>query len=182
MKRNVWKNKSNGQLCVTIPKNSGIKDGDIVNIEKEKIKRIVFTSITGDLFHFGHLQLLKAANELGDFNICGVLTDEAITSYKKEPVASLRERASIISSLNCVDMVVVQKDKDPTENLKEINSQFKNAKLILVHGDNWNKIPGSEYIKKVGGEVIKLPFYGRLSTKNVVKKIFSLYGDGDLNQ
>ena len=39
MNKIVWANKSNGQLCVTIPKNSGIKEGDIVTIEKKKIKK-----------------------------------------------------------------------------------------------------------------------------------------------
>ena len=77
MKKVVWANKSNGQLCVTIPKKSGIKEGDIVNIEKENIKTIVYTPITGDMFHYGHLHVLQEANELGDFHICGVLTDDS---------------------------------------------------------------------------------------------------------
>ena len=84
MKRVVWENKSNGQLCVTIPKESGINSGDIVNIEKEKIRKIVYSSTTGDLFNYGQLKLLENANKLGDFHICGVLTNEAIKSYKKE--------------------------------------------------------------------------------------------------
>ena len=62
MKKVVWSNKANGQLCVTIPKGSGIKGGDIVNIEKEKIKKIVYSFVTADLFHYGHLRLLEKAN------------------------------------------------------------------------------------------------------------------------
>ena len=42
MKKIVWANKSNGQLCVTIPKAAGIKEGDIVSIDKEKVKNIIF--------------------------------------------------------------------------------------------------------------------------------------------
>src|SRR3989338_1101301 len=120
----AWLNKSNGQLCITIPRGSGIKEGDIVSIEKEKIKTIVYTVVTADLFHYGHLRLLQKANELGDFHICGVLTEEAIKSYKEPPVASLTERKSIISDLRCVDMVMVQDNLDPTENLKKITEQF----------------------------------------------------------
>ncbi|MBW2981152.1 adenylyltransferase/cytidyltransferase family protein [Candidatus Woesearchaeota archaeon] len=175
MKKIVWLNKSNGQLCITIPKNSGIKEGDIVSIEKEKIKRVVYTYVTGDLFHYGHLRLLENANKLGDFHICGVLTDEAIKSYKNEPVAGLKERMAIISSLRCVDMVMTQYDKDPTDNLKKIHSQFKGAKLVLVHGSNWKKVPGSDFIKKTGGEIVKPPFYEKLSTDNIVKKILKSY-------
>src|SRR3989344_3898982 len=85
MKRMVWMNKSNGQLCVTIPKNLGIKEGEIVNVEKEKINKIVYSVVTGDLFHYGHLMLLQNANNLGNFHICGVLTNDAIKRYKEGP-------------------------------------------------------------------------------------------------
>src|SRR3989344_359521 len=162
MKKVVWLNKSNGQLCVTIPKDSGIKDGDIVNVEKEKVKSIVYTPVTGDLFHYGHLRLLQSANELGDFHICGVLTDEAIKSYKGEPIAGFKERKAIISSLLCVDMVMTQNSMDPAENLKKIHEQFGNAKMILVIGSNWKKVPGADYVKKIGGKIIQPPFYEKL--------------------
>ncbi len=148
MKKVVWLNKSNKQLCATIPKGSGIKEGDIVSIEKEKIKRIVYTYVTGDLFHYGHLRLLQHSNELGDFHICAVLTNEAIQSYREAPIADFNERKAIISSLRCVDMVITQESKDPTENLKKIHSQFPNAEIILVHGRDWKKVPGSSYVKK----------------------------------
>ncbi|MFH1173769.1 MAG: adenylyltransferase/cytidyltransferase family protein [archaeon] len=171
MKKIVWENKSNRQLCVTIPKDSGIKAGDIVNVEKEKIKRIVYSYVTGDLFHYGHLQLLEKANELGDFHICGVLTDKAISAYKAKPIASFKERSAIISSLRCVDMVMTQKDKDPTENLKSIHEQFKHAKLILIHGSDWKQIPGAAFIKKIKGEIVRPPFYERLSTHKILAKI-----------
>jgi cytidyltransferase-like protein len=177
MKKIVWLNKSNGQLCVTIPKGSGINEGDIVSIEKEKIKTIVYSYVTADLFHYGHLRLLETANKLGDVHICGVLTNEAIKSYKEESVADFKEREAIISSLRCVDMVMTQDSKDPTENLRKIHSQFKNAKIILVHGSNWKKVPGSEYVKKIGGEVVQPPFYEKLSTDKVINKIFKIYGD-----
>jgi cytidyltransferase-like protein len=178
MKKVVWLNKSNGQLCVTIPKGSGIKEGDIVSIEKEKIKVIVYSSVTGDLFHYGHLRLLQKANELGDFHICGVVTDEAIKSYKEAPIASLKERKSIISDLRCVDMVMVQDDLYQKENLKKIHEQFPNTKIILVYGSNWKKVPGAEYIKKINGKIVQPPFYEKLSTEKIIKKIFRTYKKG----
>tara|TARA_Y100000310_G_scaffold329502_1_gene399495 strand:- start:949 stop:1497 length:549 start_codon:yes stop_codon:yes gene_type:complete len=171
MKKIVWLNKSNGQLCVTVPKGSGIKEGDIVNLEKEKIKTIVYSYVTGDLFHYGHLKLLQTANTLGDFHVCGVLTNEAIESYKAGPIADFKERKAIISSLQCVDMVVTQDHKDPTPNLEKIYRQFNKPKIILVLGSNWETVPGSEFVKKIGGEVIQPPFYEKLSTEKVVEKI-----------
>tara|TARA_Y100000310_G_scaffold226942_1_gene229121 strand:- start:1019 stop:1546 length:528 start_codon:yes stop_codon:yes gene_type:complete len=171
MKKVVWANRSNGQLCITIPKRSGIKEGDIVSVEKEKMKTIVYSSVTGDMFHYGHLRILQKANELGDFHICGVLTNEAIKAYKEKPVAGLKDRKAIISDLRCVDMVMVQDALDPIENLKKIHEQFKNAKLILVYGSNWKKVPGADYIKKINGKIVQPKFYEKLSTENVLKKI-----------
>ena len=178
MKRAVWENKSNGQLCITIPKESGIKAGDIVNIEKEKIRKIVYSSTTGDLFNYGQLKLLENANKLGDFHICGILTNEAIKAYKREPVASLKERMAVVSSLMCVDMVISQHSLNPTENLKKIHSQFPNSELILVYGSNWKKIPGGkDFIKKIGGKIIKPNFYEKLSPEKMTRKIIKLYSE-----
>lgn len=171
MKKTVWANRYNGQLCVTVPTGSGIKEGDIVTVEKEKIKRIVYSSVTADMFHYGHLRLLESANKLGDFHVCGVLTDAAIKSYKEEPIAGLKERKSIISSLRCVDMVMVQNELDPTNNLKKIHEQFQGVKLVLVLGSNWKKVPGAEYIRKINGEIVQPSFYQKLSTQNIVGKI-----------
>lgn len=170
MKKVVWENKSNKQLCATIPKNSGIKAGDIVNIEKEKVKTIVYSFVVGDLFHYGHLRVLEKANELGDYHICGVLTDDAVVKYKNKPFANFGERKAIISCLRCVDMVMSQNSKDPTENLKKIHAQFKNSKIILIHASNWKKIPGEEFIKKIGGEVIKPPYYSKLSDNKIKER------------
>lgn len=175
MKKVVWINKSNKQLCVTIPKNSGIKEGDIVTVEKEKIKKVVYSSVTADMFHYGHLHALENANKLGDLHICGVLTDEAIKSYKEAPVASLKERAAIISALRCVDIVMTQHSLDPKDNLKEIHNQFKNSKIILVSGPNWKKVPGSDYIKKIEGEVVQFQFYDKLSQENIINKLFKIH-------
>ncbi len=171
MKKVVWSNKANGQLCVTIPKGSGMKEGDIVSLDKEKINSIVYTPVAADLFHYGHLRLLQKANELGDFHICGVLNDEALQSYKGSVVANLSERKSIISNLRCVDMVMVQGSLDPTENLKKIHEQFSNAKIILVYGSNWKDVPGAEYIRKINGKIVQPPFYNKLSAENIIKKI-----------
>jgi len=162
MKKVVWENKSNGQLCITIPKGSGIKAGEIVNIEKEKVKTIVYSSVVGDPFHYVHLQFLQAANKLGDFHICGVLADKIAKKYRKGLKTNFKERSSIIRSIRCVDMIMLQDDLNPKENLKKIHEQFPKTKMILVHGDNWDKIIGEKEVKKLGGKVIKLSYYPKL--------------------
>lgn len=172
MKQSIWKNKTNNQLCVTIPKKSGFKVGDLVSIEKTKAKIIIYSSVASDFFHFGHLKLLRQANELGDIHITGVLTDNAISTYKKKPTTNLSERKAIISALNCVDIVMTQDSLDPSKNLKEIYENFKTPKIILVVGSNWKNVPGEEFIKKIGGKLIKFPFYDKFKEENDKNKIF----------
>lgn len=179
MKKIVWLNKSNGQLCVTIPKDSGIRDGDAVNIEKQKIKRVVYSPVTADLFHYGQLRTLQKANKLGDFHICGVLTDEAIRSYKNEPIASFKERYAIVSDLRCIDMIMTQRSIDPTENLKEIHRQFKGTNIVIVYGSNWKKIPGMKFIKKIKAEVVQPEFYEKLSQDKILNKLLKNYKKKD---
>ena len=109
MKKIVWQNKSNGQLCITVPKESGIKEGDVVEITNSPIKKIAYLGVVGDLFHYGHLNSIKFAKSVADYLICGVITDEGVEKYRMKPIANLQERKAIISSLNFVDKVIVQK-------------------------------------------------------------------------
>jgi phosphoenolpyruvate phosphomutase len=146
-----------------------------VDIKKGKIKNIVYSFVVGDLFHYGHLNLLKTANSLGDLHVCGVLTDNAVASYKRKPITTLKERKAIVSSLDCVDMVMSQNSRDPTENLKKIHEEFSNAKLILVHGSDWKKVPGEDFIKKIKGKLVKPPYYERLSTSKIINTIIRRY-------
>ena len=171
MKKIVWENKSNGQLCITIPKASGIKSGDIVSVEKEKLKTIVYSFVVADLFNYGHLHFLEEANELGDYHICGILTDNATSEYRDAPIANFEERKAIISNLRCVDMVMSQTSRSPDNNIKKIYEQFPNSKIVLAHGSDWDKIPGEEYIKKINGKVTKIPYYSKLSDKKIQQEI-----------
>ena len=74
---------------------------------------------------------------------------------------------------------MVQSALDPTENLKKIHEQFEDAKLILVCGSNWKKVPGLEYIKKIKGEIAQPPFYEKLSANNIINKILKAYKGAD---
>jgi len=171
MKKIVWKNKSNNQLCITIPTGSSIREGDIVEVKRASIKKIAYSGVAADLFHYGHLNSIQFAKSISDYNIVGVLTDKAVEEYRAKPIANLQERKSIISSLNCVDRVMVQDSRDPTENLKKIHEEFPNAEIILVHGSDLSYVHGSEYISQIGGKVVQHPYYGRLSTYKIITEL-----------
>lgn len=133
------------------------------HVNREPFKTVVYSFVVADLFHYGHLQLLMTAKSLGDFHVCGVLTDDAAAAYRPHPITNLEERIQVISSIKYVDRVMIQTSKDPTENLRRLHEEFPPARLILVHGDDWKCVPGREYVESIGGEVVQPAYYRRLS-------------------
>ena len=78
-----------------------------------KNKKIGYTTGVFDLFHVGHLEILRKAKENCDYLIVGVSTDELVQEYKnKRPIITFDQRIEIIKSIKYVDEVVVQKDRD----------------------------------------------------------------------
>ncbi|MEK6901352.1 MAG: PEP/pyruvate-binding domain-containing protein, partial [Nanoarchaeota archaeon] len=158
-------------LCITIPKIGGLKEGDWVEVEKSKIKKITYSGVVADLFHYGHLQSIQFAKSIADYNIVGIMTDEAVEKYRSKPIANLQERKAILENLKCVDRVVLQHSRDHTENLQKIHEEFPHAELILVHGDDLGDILGADYVKQIGGKLIQHPYYARLSTFKIINEL-----------
>ena len=142
-----------------------------------KVRTIVYSPIVADLFHYGHLQSLKFAASQGDFLICGVLTDKAALHYKKKLISKFEERKAIVFSLNFIDRVITQNDKDPTSNLKKIHNEFKKSQIILVHGDDWRNIPGADFVHKIGGKAVTHPYYTNLSDFKIINGLLERYKD-----
>jgi len=96
------------------------------------MKKII-TFGTFDLFHIGHLQILKRASELGDYLIVGISTDALNFSKKqRNPICSQQHRMEIIKELKCVDEVFYE---DSLE-LKR-NYILESDADVLVMGDDW---------------------------------------------
>ena len=94
--------------------------------------KIGYTTGVFDLFHIGHLNLLRRAKEQCDYLIVGVSTDEVVQSYKnKTPIIPFQERIEIIRELKCVDQVVPQTSMDKLE-------AWRNLKFdVMFHGSDW---------------------------------------------
>jgi cytidyltransferase-like protein len=66
----------------------------------------VYVDMVGDLFHAGHVELLREARRHGDWLVVGVLSDETAASYKRRPIMTLAERIAVIESCRYVDEVI----------------------------------------------------------------------------
>ena len=102
--------------------------------------KIGYTSGVYDMFHIGHLNLIRKAKEQCDFLIVGVTTDELAQYKKKTPIIPFEERIQIVEALKYVDMAVPQENMDKLAACKRYN-----AEVIFVGDDwkgtdKWNKI------------------------------------------
>ena len=125
----------------------------------------VYTSIVGDLFHVGHLNLLLRAKELGDYLIVGVITDEAVEKYKRKPIIPTCERLKIIQAISCVNEVILQHSRDGTDNLKKFSID------ILVRGNDALLQDEVDYIQSNGGRFVQIARTLNVSTTEIIKKI-----------
>ncbi len=125
-------------------------------------KIIVYAAGTWDMFHVGHLNILKGAKALGDILIVGVSTDELVRKYKgHHPLLSYEDRYAVVAACRYVDMVVPQRDIEKEDQLQKLDVD------ILVVGDDWwdKKVKGHAYMVGNGRRVIYLPYTeGRSST------------------
>lgn len=97
----------------------------------KKIK-IGYTTGVFDLFHVGHLNILKRAKEQCDYLIVGVSTDELVYEYKnKVPVIPFAERRAIVESIKYVDEVV------PQESMNKIEAVKKYKANVVFVGSDW---------------------------------------------
>ena len=117
---------------------------------------IGYTTGVFDLFHIGHLNILRNAKENCNYLIVGVSTDEVVMKYKhKAPIIPYEERASIIEAIKYVDMVVPQTSLDKFDAWKKYHFN------AIFHGDDWKG--SSMYneievrLKRVGCDLVFLP-------------------------
>lgn len=93
---------------------------------------IGYTTGVYDMFHIGHLNILRRAKEHCDYLIVGVSTDEVVESYKHhKPVIPYEQRAAIVAAIKYVDEVVPQTTMDKLEFLKSRHFD------VMFHGDEW---------------------------------------------
>ena len=126
--------------------------------------RLGYTSGVYDLFHIGHLQLIKRAKAQCERLIVAVSTDELVMEYKhKKTVIPYHERVEIIRALRYVDEVV------PQVNRNKLEAQARYGFDAMFVGDDWkgtalyNEV--EEAFRQIGVDVVYLPYtHGTSST------------------
>ena len=82
-----------------------------------------------DLLHYGHLTALKKASENSDYNIFGLVSDEAAIAWQGSIVSSEEERRAVLECIKYIDEVMPQRTFDPTENIKRLHQKYPDAKI-----------------------------------------------------
>ena len=135
------------------------------------MKKKVYVGLSADIIHEGHINILKIANKLGAVTV-GLLTDKAVSSYKKLPHLNYKQREIIIKNIRYVSKVIPQKSLSYVDNLKSIRPQF------VVHGDDWKtgiqkktRADVIKCLKKWGGKLIEPKYTKNISSTIIKKKI-----------
>lgn len=142
--------------------NSNINEADLLKLPDNK-KIIGYTAGAFDVFHIGHLNLLKRAKSSCSYLIVGVTTDELIIKTKnKKPLSTLKERMCIVEALKYVDKVVVQDDLD------KVNAWHRYHYDVLFSGDDWKGTPRwvdyENRLTELGAKVVYFPYTRDISS------------------
>lgn len=135
---------------------------------KQVKKKIVYVGMSADLIHHGHINIINTAKKYGRV-VVGLLTDEAIASYKRAPFLTYEQRKSIIENIVGVDRVISQKTLDYVENLREIKPDY------VVHGDDWKTGVQKEtrqrvmdVLKEWGGKLVEPKYTTDISSTQLI--------------
>ena len=158
-----------------------------------KKTNIVYVGLSADILHEGHINILKIASSYGDV-VVGLLTDEAIASYKNIPYLNFKQRKVVLENLRYVKKVIPQKTLDYVDNLNIVRPNY------VVHGDDWKtgiqkktrdrvlkalkkwsgKLIEPKYTKNISSTIIKNKISEVLSPENRVSRLKRLINSKDI--
>lgn len=148
--------------------------GDTEERERNMGKyKIGYTTGVFDLFHIGHLNILRRAKEQCEYLIVGVSTDEVVESYKhKRPIIPFEERIAIVEAIRYVDRAIPQTSMDKLEAWNTLHFD------VLFHGDDWkgsamySNVENS--LKAVGCDLVFLAHTSGISSTKLTDKLHKL--------
>jgi glycerol-3-phosphate cytidylyltransferase len=136
---------------------------------------IGYTSGVFDLFHIGHLNLLKNAKGMCDKLVVGVTTDELVLYKNKKAIIPFQDRIEIVRNIKYVDAVVVQENMDKLVMCKKLKAD------VLFVGDDWyNSDKWNTYEKEFsafGIRIIYFPYTNGVSSTQIAKALDAVRGE-----
>ena len=131
-------------------------------------QRKVYVVMVADLFHYGHVELLKRAREYGNYLVVGLVSDESAAENKRTPILSMEERKRVLEACRYVDEVRVQEENVTNEWLKEngfavkVHAVFDETAQALHR--MWNTEMGDQY-------KVEVPYEYGISTSEIIERI-----------
>ena len=139
----------------------------------------VYVGLSADILHEGHINILKTASLYGNV-IVGLLTDEAIASYKNIPSLNFKKRKVVVENIKFVSKVIPQHTLDYVENLNLIKPNY------VVHGDDWKigvqkktRDRVIKTLKKWSGKLIEPKYTKNISSTSIKNKISNILSTPD---
>ena len=139
----------------------------------------VYIAMSADFVHDGHMNVINEGAKYGEV-IIGLLTDEAIATYKRMPLLDFETRKKVFENIKGVKEVIAQDTLDYTENLQRLKPAY------VIHGDDWRTGVQSEIRQKVidmlsewGGELIEVPYTVDRNTDELEAKYQTLVNTPD---
>jgi phosphoenolpyruvate phosphomutase len=144
--------------------------------------KTVYIAMSADLVHPGHLNIINTAAQYGEV-IVGVLTDEAVASYKRLPYMNYAQRVEVVEHIKGVNRVIPQRTLDYVENLRDIKPDY------VVHGDDWKTGVQRETRQRVidtlaewGGELIEPAYTEGISSTHLNQALKSVGTTPDIRR
>jgi D-beta-D-heptose 7-phosphate kinase/D-beta-D-heptose 1-phosphate adenosyltransferase len=132
-------------------------------------EKVVFANGCFDLLHAGHVHLLEQAKFAGGYLLVGINNDESIQKLKGpgRPFVGVSNRARMVAALECVDAVVVFDEHELIPLIQAVKPE------VLVKGSEYvgKDIPGAEFVKNSGGQILLIDMATGLSTTNTAASI-----------
>ena len=138
----------------------------------EKKYKIGYTTGVFDMFHIGHLNILKRAKEQCEYLIVGVSTDELVQKSKnKIPIIPFEERLQIVEAIKYVDKVVPQYNKNKMEAYEKYKFD------VMFVGDDWKGkeifVNAEKELAKYGSKVVYFPYTKGTSSTILRQKLLN---------
>ena len=141
--------------------------------------RVVLVVGVFDLFHTGHVNLLRRSRELGDRLVIVVNGDALTSSYKRAPVMSEQDRLSVVSACRYVDHAEISN----SYSIRDVI--IRHGITAIVHGDDWEVESYKQQIRcddaflaEHGVELVLLPYTPGISTSDIIARCVQLAADG----